>query len=413
MRKFSTPLVVSSVFLLIAPYSHASDPVRANADNTNTGIRQADSRFVPFTGKVSKTKVRMRLQPQYDASILREMQPGESIVVLGETDDFYAVRPPRDFKAYIYRTFVLDDAVEGKNVNVRLKPDLDAPVVAQLNSGDPAKGMIDPENPKWLIIDMPASARFYIAKEYVEKIGDADHLTRMEEKREKGDLLLRTNEAVASAELSKPFEQMSIEGIKNNYQDLILNYQEFPDISMKAKELLVSFQEAYAEKKLQYAESRQTDAASNKKLTDELGAHKSKIARLERQIESERQLPGIPSPDKPVQLPLNMSNWLPIEQSYFSSWSAQTGNPSVKDFYDQQENEAITLRGIVDPYNRPIENKPGDYLLLNPVSKLPMAFLYSTRINLQDYVGHEVAISCVSRPNNHFAFPAYYVLSVR
>lgn len=151
---------LSSVLAEDLSVSTKAQPVQP-ADSENTHA------FVPFTGKISKTKVRMRTQPTYDAQIVREVIPGELVVVLGETEDFYAIQPPTEFKAYIYRTFVLDDIVEGKNVNVRLNPDLESAIVAQLNSGDRVQGTIDPYSPKWLAIDMPATARFYIAKEFV------------------------------------------------------------------------------------------------------------------------------------------------------------------------------------------------------------------------------------------------------
>jgi hypothetical protein len=371
--------------------------------------------MTPFTGKISKTKVRMRLEPTYDGMILREMRPGELVVVLDETDDFYGVQPPTDFKAYVYRTYVLDHVIEGNHVNVRLKPDLESPVVAQLNSGDRVEGTIDPANNKWLKINMPPSARFYIAKEYVENIGDAGLMARLEKKREEATHLLQTNEAVGRAEMMKPFEQINIDGVKHNYQHLILDFPEFPEIGQKAKEQFLALQEAYADKKLNYAESQHSSLANHpsKKLAEELQAHQSKIAHLEQQIEDHRQqLPIIVSPShQSTHLPLNMSMWIPTEQNYFEAWFEHTGNHSLKDFYDNQRKEAFVLKGIIEPYNRAVKNKPGDYLLLNPISKLPVAFLYSTLVNLQDYVGHEVSILVSPRPNNHFAFSAYFVLA--
>ncbi|MFI5343121.1 MAG: hypothetical protein ACHQUC_02755 [Chlamydiales bacterium] len=380
--------------------------------------------FEPFTGKITKNKVRLRLQPNYDGQVIQELNQGDMYIALGDAEDFYAIKPPSEFKAYVFRTFVLDNVIEGNRVNVRLKPDLDAPVIAQLNSGDRVDGIVDPAHPKWLEIKMPESARFYIAKEFVEKIGDANYLARLEKRRQDVNHLLTTNEVLSQSEMERPFNQINIEGIKASYQRIIADYSDFPEATTRAKEALASLQNRYANKKMAYLEtqSRQTVSqmeSSNQKLNQELQAHKSKIANLEQQMEQSKQAvafqsanePSSPSV-KPSSLPINMSIWIPLEDGLFAAWSQQTGNSDPHLFYQEQMQNAFLLKGIVDPYNRPVKNKPGDYMLMNSLSKLPIAFLYSTQVNLQDYVGHEVSIRVYPRPNNHYAFPAYFVLSV-
>jgi len=379
------------------------------------------TKFEPFTGKVSKSKVRLRLQPNYDGQVVKEIEPGDLFLVLNQSEDFFAVKPPAEFKAYVFRTFVLDDVVEGNRVNVRLKPDLDAPVVAQLNSGDGVKGIIDPANPKWLEINIPDSTHFYIAKEYVEKIGDADYLALQEKRREDVEHLLVNNELMVRQEMQKPFNQINVENIKSSYQRILSDYSDFPEAAARAKQDLAALQEAYTHKKVAYLESQSRFAASKiedaQKLSRELQVHKTKIADLQQQIEQNRNLPPNGSseffvPNKPQALPMNMSTWLPLEESLFAAWSNQTGDPDIHHFYREQKQYATHLKGLIEPYSRPVKNKPGDYILVNPMSKLPMAYLYSTQVNLQDYVGHEITLRASPRPNNHFAYPAYYVLYV-
>ncbi len=380
-------------------------------------------RFNPFTGQVAKSKVRLRLQPAYDGQVVKEIEPGDLFLVLSENEDFYAVKPPSEFKAYVFRTFVLDDVIEGNHVNVRLKPDLEAPVIAQFNSGDRVEGVIDPSSPKWLEIDMPQSARFYIAKEYIEKVGDANYLAQKEKRAHDVELLLSTNESLAEKEMQKPFEHINIENIKASYQQIISDYADFPEAVFKAKNDLATLQEKYTNKKVAYLES-QTHLAKSKindanQLSRELQAHKVKIANLEQQLEQNRFIPVNPnhpveelSFSKPQVLPINMTIWMPQEDALFSAWSHQTGNSDINYFYQEQNQQSIQLRGLIEPYNRPVKNKPGDYMLVNPISQLPMAYLYSSQVNLQDYVGHEITVRVSPRPNNHFAYPAYYVLFV-
>jgi hypothetical protein len=107
-----------------------------------------------------------------------------------------------------------------------------------------------------------------------------------------------------------------------------------------------------------------------------------------------------------------MIGWLPREQELYQTWAAQNNNRSEDEFYHEQRQDAISIRGIIEPYTRAINNKPGDYILINRASHLPIAYLYSTQIDLQNSVGHEVSLQAVPRPNNNFAIPAYFVLGI-
>lgn len=378
------------------------------------------AKFDPYTGKITKNKVRMRLQPALDAPVFGELNSNDLVVVVGDADDdFYTVMPPNDVKAYVYRTFILDNVIEGNRVNARLKPDLDAPVVAQLNSGDRVDGIVYPSNNKWMEIKLPASARFYIAKEYISKAGDASLKSRLEKKHEIAVQLLKNAEIAAHEEMQKPFNQINLNTAKLNYEHLIKDFSESPDIVSKAKESLSALLDAYMAKKIAFLETQSQNSTTtqemNKKLATELQAQKSKVSQLEQQLEkNKRAQPPVQQPNgnKASQLPAHMSAWIPAEESIMAIWSEKTGNHSPKDFYEDQKKESFTLKGIIDTYNRPVKNKPGDYMLIGAASKLPIAFLYSTTVNLQDYVGHEVTVLVISRPNNHFAFPAYYVLQV-
>lgn len=392
---------------------------------TNSVVSFTAKNFEPFTGKITKNKVRLRLQSNYEGPVLRELNRSDYVSVLGETDDFYAIQPPNDMRGYVFRTYVLDNVVEGDRVNVRLKPDREATIVAQLKNGDRIEGVTATTNNKWLEIKLPNTTRFYVAKEYVEKVGDISFKERLDKKRYAASDLLNITDAMSQDQLQKPFDQMGISGIKANYQHIINDYPEFPEITAKAKESLVAIQEAYTTKKLAYLEEQSRLSSStieaNKKLSAELQAKKKQINHLEQQIEQNKQLGTAPiksttqSPPnlaKPHHLPINMSIWLPIEEGLFNSWSIRTGKHTPQEFYEEQKQQGFLLKGIIDPYTRLVKNKPGDYMLLNTASKLPVAFLYSTHINLQDYVGHEVTILVSPRNNNNFAFPAYFVLAL-
>lgn len=186
--------------------------------------------FNAFTGRTLKNKVRIRLQPNLDAPILREINKGDLFIVVGETDDFYAIEAPDDIKGYVFRTYVLDNVVEGNRVNVRLEPNLEAPVIAQLQAGEQVHGQISALNSKWLEIKPPESTRFFIAKEYVEKIGDSSMKITLDQKREEGLRLLNNMHTLSQTELSKPWNQINLDSINENLNKMLTEYSDFPEM---------------------------------------------------------------------------------------------------------------------------------------------------------------------------------------
>lgn len=424
MRKFF-PLLIS--FTCLLPSSYADEINNANTLELEPTTAEEPAPEAPptpkkpfeaFTGKITKNKVRLRLQPNFDGTPLRELNRDQLLLIIDEADDFYAVKPLNDIKGYIYRTYVLDDTIEGTRVNVRTKPDLDAPVIAQMNSGDKVHGHIYNANNKWMEISLPPSARLYVSKEYVEKAGDAGHLARTEKRQEEVVRLLITTKTSSDAELAKSFDAANIDNLVANYQKIISDYKDFPDAVGKAKEYLASLQDAYTKKKIAFLEQQAQNSSKNleqenKKLNTELESQKTKLAQLEKKIKNDVAI-TTPAPDAPppAQLPFNMSAWVPVEDQLIIAWGKETGKEDPHQFYEQQKENAITMKGIIDSYNRPVKNKPGDFMLLNASSKLPVAFLYSTQVNLQQYMGHEVTIRVAPRENYHYAFPAYFVLSI-
>jgi hypothetical protein len=322
--------------------------------------------FSAFTGKVIKNKVRLRLQPNLDSMILREFQPNDLVVVVGENEEFYAINPPEDIKAFIFRTFVLDGFIEGNRVNVRLEPDLSAPVIAQMNTGDPVKGEISAQDKKWMEISLPASVQFYVAKEYVEKIGDASVYATL------------TNERAAQKEGAIIVSQATEP--KPTVAEVV---QSTPPVFAKTdRSLPVCFP---AEFTSQESPSNEHEAVT---LVNE---HSNALS--------------------PALVNSKMSSWIPVEHSIYENWAQQNSQTTIEAYYQQQLEEAVTLRGIIEPYNRSVRNKPGDFILVNQANHLPIAYLYSTQVNLQDKVGFETSVRVIPRDNHHFAFPAYFVLA--
>lgn len=417
--------------------------------------RADEKPFTPFTGRVVGNRVRMRGQPDLEGYIVQELHGGDCLVVLGEQDGYYAVLPPKETKAYVFRTFVLDNVVEGSHVNVRLSPDLDAPIVAQLNTGDQVHGAICAGNSKWLEIEPPEGVAFFVAKEYIEHVGDASYLARHEQRVGEVGHLLNAACLVAQSELRKSFEEIDLDKIQSSFRRVIADYPEFAAEGERARRVLEMAQEVYLQKKVAYLEGQAQRSAESwdtksRKLGAELEAYHHRLSQLQALIaeggsegelfavagESEEpavelyqdgkdlQLARLDEPQEVVVVEVverrpqsrtmaltdKMQQWIAVEESLYHLWAINHGDRPQRDFYAEEMAGAETVTGIVERYSRPVKNRPGDYILR--LDSMPVAYLYSTKIDLEERVGQQVTLRVTRRPNNNFAFPAFFVHSV-
>lgn len=411
MRKLFACTTLATILLALPTINiNANESDENLKENKQTLQKKEIKPFFSFTGKVSKNKVRMRLQPGLDSPIVTQLDKGEMVIIVGEDDEFYAVQPPEDMKAYIFRTYVLDGVVEGHHVNVRLDPVLDSPVIAQLNSGDSITGRISPLNSKWLEITPPKETRFYISKDYIEKIGDAGYLAKINKRKSAVNNLLNSANQASLASQDLPFEEIEFEEIVSKYQKVLDEYSDFETQAAQAKEQLVNFKDDYTKRKIAYLEGKSKEFQNAESLLEEntrlTKAMKKQQQRL-RQLESQSPINQPAEPQRDL-----VSSWLPQEEAAYELWVQENGGGSMEEFYAYENENASTLRGRLEPYNRNIRNKPGDYILVNS-NNAPIAFVYSTKVNLQDFVGAEITVDARKRPNNNFAYPAFFILTIQ
>ena len=341
----------------------------------------------PFTGKVKAKKLRMRAEADLDASIIKELSKGELVKVVGEKGDFWVVEAPTDSKAYVFRSYILDNTVEGNKVNVRLHPTVDSAVLTHLNSGDHVSGSICSTNNKWMEISLPETVNFYVAKQYVENIGPPEVKAELEAKRHSAEQILESAQYLAKVELSKSFPEIDFEKVTHNYLLVINDYAEFTDLAQAAKEELTSLQERYIDKRLAYADIKAQAEEENSLAAQELANASQLLTAVT---------------DK-------MKLWEPIEESLYLSWCSVNESRTLDEYYTDQKLASTTVTGILEPYTAPVKCKPGDFIIRE--NDLPVAYVYSTQVNLQNLVGKKVTLSGAPRPNNNFAFPAYFILS--
>lgn len=365
--------------------------------------------FEPFTGQVVGNKVRLRTRPDLDSHIVKYLHKQDLLLVQGELGDFYVVAPPREIKGYLYRSYIIDNIVDANSINIRLQPSVEAPVIGNLSKGMKVHGKIAPQNRKWMEIYAPSNMHLYVSKSYIKKVAGAEYLSVMEEKKERLDSLLSSSLKEAEIESKKEFTEMSIQPVIEKLELIIRDYTDFPLQVLRAKEILAAMRENYLNKKEEYLLSDEPHLQKKQAKEEKTAFH---------EIEEEEVTPiDIPAPlpthqkEKEAKpLPLAMQKWKSVEEELFISWKTFHPELTEDDFYAEQSIHAEKISGKLVPFNHKVKNKPGDYLLL--LNGAPVAYVYSTKVDLEKWLGRHVHLMVSPRPNHHFAFPAYYVIGL-
>lgn len=330
-------------------HTSASSSIKEANSQTTTHEWLEHASLEPFRfGSVTSKRVRMRTAAQLDAPVICELNKGTPLKITAETSDFYAIVPPLPMKAYVFRTYVLDGKIEGERVNVRLGPSAEAPILTQLSSGYPVNGKPSQTNPKWLEIDLPATTRFYISRDYVQLIDE------------------------------------------RTFAELAQNFQ-----SVKSGSQAASVAKAEQTPSKQEAETYQPEPVSVSPPTKEPEPVKAvepvKIATIEQKSTS------------------HLTRWQVKEQNLQNQWLLLHAPSTAQNYQDVLQVSAKRLKGILEPYVAP-EDAPGDYLLRD--GSRVIAIVYSAEIDLATYIGESIELKVIERSNSSYAYPAFCVLEV-
>ncbi|MBF8262911.1 MAG: hypothetical protein HW387_576 [Parachlamydiales bacterium] len=417
MYSFTHKLLALSAISTVA---FAQSAAKKNSDPTSNPAKKAlppiesvqmakkVDAFKAFTAKVLANKVRIRSKADLESRIVRQVNKNDLLLIVGEEGDFWAVQPPKGTKAYIFRSYVLDNVVEANRVNVRLEPHVDAPIIGQLQAGDKVQGEICAMNHKWLEIAPPHSSCFFVSKEFVEKAGGPEYLAAMEKRKGDVEELMSAAFFLAEAECKKIYEEMSPQEAIEKFQTVIRSYTDFPESVQTAKEGLALLKDTYLQKKISYLEARAELSPTAKE--ELLARHQAENREL--LIDNTKPDPSLWGKKNQAKLDLTdrMRFWDTMEESLYLSWAAFHTGKKMDDFYQEQKANATIVTGKIENYDHAVKAKPGDYVLRG--NDAPVAYLYSTQVDLEKYAGKNVTMLVSPRPNNHFAFPAYFVLSV-
>lgn len=294
---------------------NAQQPALEPIEAIEAASQQPITLAVNLYGQTIGKKVRLRSAPQLDAFVIRELEKGSPLEITAEAGEFYAIKPPFSFKAYVFRTYVLDGKIEGDKVNVRLEPSPQAPILTQLSTGYAIQGKPSTKNSKWLEIEPPENVRFYISRDYVQLVD------------------------------------------KDRY-DLICQEQ------AKTK--------------------------------------------------PKRPLPSTPPSDPAATagiIDLAASSRFQLQEKQLSEqWLMQHAGKSEQDYQACMLESSKWLEGTIIAYEGP-EFAPGNFIL--KAQNRSLGFIYSTTLDLNQYIGAHIRVRVVERDNLGFAYPAFCAIQVQ
>lgn len=171
-RMLQGGMAVCSAVLFAGAVLAAEDTAPpASSASAETAAAVPVAPAVPFVGKVTGSQVNVRAGANPNFEIVHRVQRGESLIVVGQTSDWYAVELPPEASCFVAAKFVTrEDAdagsVTGANVNLRGGPATKYNALGKIFAGERVR--ILEERDGWLRIVPPASARGWIARSYVQ-----------------------------------------------------------------------------------------------------------------------------------------------------------------------------------------------------------------------------------------------------
>jgi hypothetical protein len=329
---------------------------------------QKPQTFEQFTGKITGNKVRLRAQANLESPIIQQFNKDDIVLVVGEKDNFWAIIPPKEIKGFIYRSYVIDNKVEANKVNIRLSPNTEAFVIGQLQEKDELNdAKVLSQNNKWMEINLPKHISFYIAKDYVVKAGKAEDFTALSTRQADAKNAFNAANIFVKKEYEKNKDEKIFQEAAAKFDAVIQTYKDCPEIVKNAQKNLAVLKDSNLMKK-------------------------GKIIKAKEAIQKT---------DDP---------WKTLEHSFYVTWSTFHPEKSMEDFYNEQTANAITLTGTLKKF-KTLKHSPGNFVLLNDAGK-PIAFVYSTKVALDKMQDKKIKLTASLRPNNNFAYPAYFVNSV-
>lgn len=397
IKKFGAwPLALASLLSACALKGQTGDSHEASQHLSHPPAPATAPVSQAFTGKVRVHCAALRAAPTAEALAVFECERALLIRVTGSEGEFYQILPPDGLKAYIARKFVADGKVKGQHVNLRARPNTESAILSQVNEGDAITTAPLAKAPDWLELTYPADRKLYIRKDLVEQVGDESAYSAL--RSQQGEIAQYLQEARAMTQearaqfANQTADPTSWDRIQTAYERALQLALSSPAFTEMAHDIVQQQQVAFREYQKWFSEFKP------QLTTQELpqSAAKGRAQGLTPTSEPESAAP---------------SHWAEIEQLRANQWLDTHPEKSESHYRQEQEQQSEALEGAIAPYIRTdLRQKPGDFLLYR--NDAPTAYLYSSQLDLGEFVGKTCKLRAIKRDDMGFALPAYCVLSI-
>lgn len=125
-----------------------------------------------FPGVINTGDVHIRADATVGAISICQAKEGQAVEVVDAAYDWYQITLPDQAPVFVFAKFVKRDAdnewvISGSNVNLRMQPDLGAPILGQVDKG--TKVQVITESGEWYRIKPLPSTRGWIHKKFVDR----------------------------------------------------------------------------------------------------------------------------------------------------------------------------------------------------------------------------------------------------
>ncbi len=361
-----------------------------------SGTVESSNAWVNFTGKVQVHCAPLRASPQSEAIAVMEVERATLLQITGKEGDFYQVLPPDGLKAYIASRYVNNQSVVGQHVNIRSRPNTESAILGQLNTGDAIKATPLMKAPDWMELPFPADRKLYIRADLTKRVAGDETFEQLQQLR--GDIL----KALTEAQTLNAEAQRQLVG-----DDLTQISWTQVRASYEKAHVLASRSEAFSE--LAQSADQQLQKAFLKYQASFSQAEQAKKAHLEPSQKPTEQPSGEVDANRLLTKP---NAWAKVEQLRLEEWLHAHPEKTHEHYALDQQGQSLILEGTPVVFARlDLRQKPGDYILMR--RDLPVAYLYSARIDLEQSKEKNHKFQVVKRDDLGFALPAYCVISIQ
>ena len=200
----------------------------------------------PVAGLVAADAVNVRSGPNVNFEVVIKLDKGASVLITGQSQDWYKISLPLGSKAYVHQKFVtlkrgMMGAIVGQKVNVRAGADTKFNVLGQLKADD-SVAIIGQEGEWYKIYSFPGLSA-WVSSEFIKKQGDAAAYQQAEQHYQQSFLQLEQVELFEEQERQKPASQQDRAALTGKYKELAQSYPESPVAQIASRRLSMLNQE--------------------------------------------------------------------------------------------------------------------------------------------------------------------------